>query len=131
MGENQFLIMKRGLYYVQDDAKRTGIKALAGRYPINAPECNAPDVTVLNEDLAPEFAPGCFDDEKVEFLTQQNEQLREEAERLTKERDRLQQLANSANAIFYKDLKVLADRNKALEEALTTELLREEVGGGV
>lgn len=67
MGEGEYLLMKRGLYYRPDNRGYTGIKSEAGRYH----EIDAyPDggCTAIHASDAPLFAPACWNDVKVKYL---------------------------------------------------------------
>lgn len=65
--QKEFLLVKRGLYYMPDSKGYTGVKRLAGRYLESdaMPEC---DVTAIHQDIAQQFSDACYDDVKLAEL---------------------------------------------------------------
>lgn len=73
----QWLLIKRGLYYMPNDCGYTGIRDHAGRY--TAEEARArlgSGVTMTRLCDAPEFTDACYDDLAIAHLTKQRDALR-------------------------------------------------------
>lgn len=73
-----WLVVKRGLYYMPNDCGYTGIKDYAGRYTEAeaADRAKSEGVSMIQFDKAPEFTTACFDDLARDHLTKQRDTAR-------------------------------------------------------
>lgn len=81
----KFLLLKRGLFYRPDAAGYTGIKEKAGRYDLTDAMSHTDPisgVTMIAEELAPEFSPECCLGVKAEHLMRQRDEARRERDAL-------------------------------------------------
>lgn len=82
----QWLLLKRGLYWRPDDLGYTGIRDHAGRYSLDEAKARVGDgssgVTMIKEGEAPEFTSACFDDLAREHLKKQIDDARAKIARM-------------------------------------------------
>ncbi len=82
----QWLVVKRNLYWRPNDCGYTGIRNHAARYTLDEAKARVGSgdhgVTMIRADLAPEFTNACFDDLARDHLTRQRDDARAEAELL-------------------------------------------------
>lgn len=85
MDEN-FLLIKRGLYYRPESKGYTGVKDEAGRFSleeialrvgVNGPDGPTDGITAVSEVEAPDFSPSCCIEVKARALESEVEQLRD------------------------------------------------------
>lgn len=76
----QWVKMKRGLFYLPNDCGYTGIRDHAGRYSRSEAiaETSCEGVTAMPLADAPEFSQACFDDVAREHLKRQRDRAREQ-----------------------------------------------------
>lgn len=82
----QWLVVKRDLYWRPNDCGYTGIRDHAARYTLEEAKARVGDgvsgVTMIRADLAPEFTNACFDDLARDHIIKQRDEARAEVERL-------------------------------------------------
>jgi hypothetical protein len=80
----QYVILKRGLFYAPDAQGYTGIRDLAGRYSKADAEAEAriEGVSCMPLSAAPEFTDACFGDLARKHLAGQRDKLREQVRAL-------------------------------------------------
>jgi hypothetical protein len=82
---DEWLLIKRGLYYGPDNCGYTGIRDHAGRYSLaDAHDSVRPGngVSTIQADRAPEFSEACYEDLARAHLSKQRDDARAEIERL-------------------------------------------------
>jgi hypothetical protein len=73
----QWLLVKRGLYYRPNDCGYTGIRDYAGRYSEEEARARmSPGIAMIRLDSAPEFSEACFEDLARKHLADQRDALR-------------------------------------------------------
>lgn len=82
-GPDEWLIVKRDLYFRPDCQGYTGIRDHAGRYSYDfAKDYQSHGCSIIKLSDAPEFSKACFDDLALAHLKKQNDALLAENKRL-------------------------------------------------
>lgn len=97
MDGDEYLIIKRGLYYRPGGKGYTGVKSEAGRFSKKEAESSLPECDYLLAAIAPDYSVGCWPETRhadiVGKMESKNEALRAENERL-------RQAASNAASVF-------------------------------
>jgi len=114
----KFLLIKRGLYWRPNSCGYTGLKSEAGRYTAEEAKARADhdltETTSIREDEAPEFAPNCYEETKVKYLTHRVKELEEAVAHYERQNE-------GFNEIYFGDqteLATLRAENERLRRAL-------------